>query len=356
MKILRLETRRLSMRLAEPYAIAYEHVERAENVFVRLVTDSALVGLGCAAPDPAVTGETVEATLAGLSEVASLVEGVDPWRWTALLVRLEKSLAGRPAALAALDMALYDLLARKADLPLWKLLGGYRRRIATSVTIGILPLEETMAVARRQVERGFRFLKLKGGLDPELDAERVRSVRAAIGSEVGLRFDANQGYTVEQAARFLAGTRSAGLEVMEQPTPAAELALLGSIDRSSGVAVMADESLRSLADAFRLVRGGLAEMVNIKLMKVGGLRRAGRITSVAVAGGLEVMVGCGDESALGIAAGLAFSLSRPGIRYADLDGHLDLEEDPASGAVRLEDGYLYPAEAPGLGIDSAAIG
>lgn len=343
------------MRLAEPYAIAYELVERAENVFVRLVTDGRLVGIGCAAPDPEVTGESVSATLEGLETAAPIVEGTDPFRWVALLVRLEKALGGRPAARAAVDMALFDLVARRADLPLWKLLGGYRRRIATSVTIGILPLDETVAVARRQVELGFRHLKLKGGRDPEEDAERVLAVRRAVGERIGLRFDANQGYTVEEAARFLEATLPATLELLEQPTPADEHRLLGTIDRSSGVGVMADESLRSLGDAFRIVRGGLAEMVNVKLMKVGGLRSAHRIASVAAAGGLEIMVGCGDESALGIAAGLAFALSRPGIRYADLDGHLDLERDPAAGVVRLEEGYLYPAEGAGLGVGPESL-
>ncbi len=356
MKIIRLESWRVSMRLAEPYAIAYESVERAENLFVRLVTDGKLVGVGCAAPDPGVSGETVSAAAAGLDEAASVLEGADPWRWTALLVHLEKLLAERPAARAALDMALFDLLARRANLPLWKLLGGYRRRIATSVTIGILPLADTVAVARRRVEDGFRFLKLKGGLDPDDDAARVQAVRRAVGEGVGLRFDANQGYTVESAARFLAATRDVGLELLEQPTPAGERRLLGTIDRAAGVGVMADESLRSLADVFQIVRGELAEMINIKLMKVGGLRSANRIASVAVAGDLEVMVGCGDESALGIAAGLAFALSRPGIRFADLDGHLDLEGDPAASAVRLEGGYLYPSDGAGLGGDPAILG
>lgn len=355
MKIVRLESRPVSMRLTEPYTIAYESVERVENVLVHLVTDGPLVGIGCAAPDPGVTGETLSATLKALERAAGRIEGADPWRWTGLLADLESSLTSCPAALAAVDMALFDLLARRAELPLWKLLGGYRRRIATSVTIGILPLADTVAAARRRVESGFRFLKLKGGLDLDDDIERVAAVRAAVGTGVGLRFDANQGYSVEETVRFLDATRAAGVELIEQPTPAGEHCLLGSIDRTSGVAVMADESLRSLADAFRLVRGELVEMINIKLMKVGGLRRAGRIASVAVAGGLEVMVGCGDESALGIAAGLAFALSRPGIRFADLDGHLDLEDDPAAGAVRIEDGYLYPNTAPGLGIDPAAL-
>jgi L-alanine-DL-glutamate epimerase-like enolase superfamily enzyme len=266
-----------------------------------------------------------------------------------VLDRLASALAATPAARAAVDMALLDLAARRADLPLWKLLGGFRSRIATSITLGILPLEETVAEAREHVGHGFRCLKIKGGLDAGEDAERVCAVRAAVGGAVALRFDANQGYGVEQALEFLAATRDCALEILEQPTPAAEPEQLARLVGGS-VPVMADESLRSLADTFRIARGNLAELINIKLMKVGGILEAQRIAAVARAAGMGIMVGCGDESALAIAAGLAFALARPGVRYADLDGHFELLDDPAAGAVTLRDGWVYPAEGPGLGV------
>jgi L-alanine-DL-glutamate epimerase-like enolase superfamily enzyme len=219
----------------------------------------------------------------------------------------------------------------------------------TSVTVGILSEAETVERALARVAEGFRCLKLKGGLDPDEDADRVRAVRAAVGPRIELRFDANQGYTVEQAVRFVGATRSARVALLEQPTPSGEPALLGRVSRAVAIPVMADESLLSLRDAFRLARKDLVDMVNVKLMKVGGLTDALATDSVARSAGLEVMVGCGDESALGIAAGLAFALARPNVAYADLDGHLDLIGDPAAAAVTLRGGVLHPSPKPGLG-------
>jgi L-alanine-DL-glutamate epimerase-like enolase superfamily enzyme len=354
MRIERVEAWVVAMRLDEPYTIAYETIEHAHNVFVRVVTNRRLVGYGCAAPDEQVTGETAQSALAAVRDVADpVLRGRDALRQTRRMEQLREALPAAPSVRAALDMALYDLLGKTAGLPLWKLLGGYRDRIRTSITIGILPPEATVARALAWKAQGFRSLKLKGGLDAGEDVARVLAVRAAVGPELELRFDANQGYTVEESLAFVEGARAAKLEIIEQPTPKGEPDLLGRVTQAAHSPIMADESLMTLRDAFRLARRNLADMVNVKLMKVGGIAEALQIDAVARSAGLEVMVGCMDESALAISAGLHFALARPNVHYADLDGHIGLSGDPADGCVTLKAGTLYPSRQPGLGWEPA---
>jgi L-alanine-DL-glutamate epimerase-like enolase superfamily enzyme len=350
MKITHIEAWAHTMRLSEPYTIAYEKVNSTTNVFLSLETNQGIVGYGCAAPDEAITGETAATDLRAINEIAiPELKGTDPLRLAKRLEPLKESLKSHPSVLAAIDMALHDILGKTAQLPLWKILGGYRDRIKTSVTIGIVPVEETVKQAREWIAKGFKCLKIKGGLDFHADIEKVLKVREIVGRGVELRFDANQGYTVEESIKFVKNTKSASLELIEQPTPKGQPDLLGRVTSEVSIPVMADESLMSLRDAFRLARRDLVDMVNVKLMKVGGIAEALQINAVARAAGLEVMVGCMDESGLAIAAGLHFALARPNVAYADLDGHLALLDDPSSGAVILKKGVLSPTDNPGLG-------
>jgi L-alanine-DL-glutamate epimerase-like enolase superfamily enzyme len=352
MKITNIKAWPLSMRLSEPYTIAYETLDSVTNIFLRIETNRGIVGYGCSAPDKMITGETPDSVLQDIIEVVGpSIKGSDPLRPAMLFERLRPTMQPHPAAMAAVDMALCDILGKASNLPLWRLLGGFRDHIKTSVTIGILPEKETTERAKQLVAVGFKSLKLKGGIDVDSDVGRVLKVREAIGDKIELRFDANQGFTVEDSLKFVKQTYSARLELIEQPTPRGQPDMLGRVTNGVSIPVMADESLMTLRDAFRIARKGLADMVNVKLMKVGGIGEALQINAVARSAGLEVMVGCMDEAALSIAAALHFALARPNVLYADLDGHLGLIGDPSADAVILRKGTLYPTNKPGLGFE-----
>ena len=349
MKILKVNVTRLSLKLKSPYTIAYNHFDHADHIFIQIDTGR-LCGWGCMAPDPFVTGEVVEHIFPeAAAQLPELLKGGDPFRRGKIIEKILKAFPEYPGLWAAVDMALWDLLGKQADLPLWKLLGGYRSRIETSVTIGICSPNETEKQAETFISQGFNILKVKGGNNYEEDAYRLIKLQERWGKNIRLRFDANQGYSREQTLLFLDRIKAVPLEVLEQPTVKEDSHALGAITSQSAVPVMADESLISLMDAFKLAKKGLVDMLNIKLMKTGGISEAIQVNSVARSARIKVMVGCMDESALSISAGLHFALSSRNILYADLDGHLDILEDPASGTVLLNRGSLYPSDLPGLG-------
>ncbi|MBD3381440.1 MAG: dipeptide epimerase [candidate division Zixibacteria bacterium] len=352
MKIRNLEIWPVTFKLSKPYTIAYETVSSVTNIFLRIETDKNINGCGCSAPDYEVTGETPETVQQDFkSTIEPVLKGSDPLRIAAINEKLTEKLSKRPAAMALVDMALYDILGKVSGLPVYLLLGGYRDSIKTSITIGIADLNETVKRAIELIGEGFRAIKIKGGKSLEEDIERVIKVREAVGKTIELRFDANQGYTSEQTLEFVTAVRSAKLELIEQPTPREQTDLLGKLSQQVALPVMADESLLGLRDAFKLAKRDLVDMINIKLMKCGGIYQALHMNSIARAAGYEVMVGCMDESALGISAGLHFALARPNVAYADLDGHMDLLDDPTSGTVTLKKGRLYPTGKPGLGFE-----
>ena len=252
-----------------------------------------------------------------------------------------------PSARCAFDIAFYDLLGLASGLPLYRLLGGYRHRIQTSITLGFAPRKETVEMARRRAHQGFRILKLKGGLSPEDDVRRVRAVHDALPG-LTVRLDACQGYTVEEAlhvARALEGR----LEILEQPTPAGDLEALEAVTRNSPVTILADESVTGPESALEVANRRAAHGINVKLATCGGLRCARQVDAIARAARLETMVGCINEPALLIAAGLGLALSSPSVRYGDLDGHFDLLDDPTEAGFFFENGWLVSRDVPGLG-------
>ncbi|WP_378179835.1 mandelate racemase/muconate lactonizing enzyme family protein [Aquimarina sp. SS2-1] len=349
MKITNISYERLDLQLSEPYTIAYETVSKAINFILKIETDKNVVGYGCAAPDMVVTGETpedVEQDIRGV--IIPYLKGKNAFMSSEILAELKLLLKKKSSALAIVDIALLDIAARKLNIPLYQFLGGYRHSISTSITIGILPLEDTLKTAAEFVTQGFNIIKVKGGLSLKEDIEKMIRLRENFPA-VELRFDGNQGYTAEQAIEFYKRTKEVNIEFFEQPTKVGFDERMGVVTDGTSIPVMADESIKSVKDTFRLAQGEFIDMVNIKIQKVGGIREAMHINAVAQSAGLETMVGCIDECSLGISAGLHFALSRKNIQYADLDGHLDIVNDPFKGLFRLEKGVLYPSTDAGLG-------
>ncbi len=352
MRITTVGSRVEAFGLTRPYTIAFRRIESVENVLLRVEADSGHIGWGAASPEPRVTGETLEACRAALSpERLSWLDGRDVRE----LESLERELAGHlsvtPAARAAVDMALHDLAAQERGLPLVEMLGRAHESLPTSITIGIKPLEETLPEAEEYLSRGFRVLKVKIGLDLAEDLERLRRLRERVGPGVGIRADANQGYSVEETLRFFAETAALDLEFLEQPLPAKEVEGMRALPEGIRERIAADESLLNEDDARALAAAPRAcGIFNIKLMKCGGIAPARRIAAIAEGAGIRLMWGCMDESRISIAAALHAALSCPATRYLDLDGSLDLARDVAREGFDLRDGIMRTTGAPGLGI------
>jgi L-alanine-DL-glutamate epimerase-like enolase superfamily enzyme len=352
MKIIKAESWREETPLARPYTIAAYTVSEVSLFFVRLEAEDGTVGLGSASPGTEVTGETRDDCHQALTgDLLASLEGEDLRHLGLLTRRLATELATTPGARAALDMALHDLFARRLGVPLTDFLGGRRRPLPTSVTIGILSVEETLEEAAHYVGQGFACLKVKIGLDVEVDLERLERLRERW-PQIPLRVDANRGYDIKATRQIGAVVERLSLELVEQPLPVDAVEELRTLPQDLRRVLTADENLVHEADALALLREPRPYGIwNIKLMKCGGVTAALRIAAMAETAGLELMWGCMDESRISIAAALHTACACPTTRYVDLDGSLELSRDPARGGFTIEKGCLVPLEEPGLGAD-----
>lgn len=353
MKVTSFSMKRVSIPLEVPFKIALREVDHTDVVLLRLDTDEGVVGYGEAAPEPCVTGETLASVEGALELMAPQLVGLDPFAIERAHAVMDRAIAENPSAKCAVDLALYDLMGKKAGLPVWRLLGGDSPVVQSDITVSIKEPWEMARRAKANVERGFRIIKLKAGANPDDDERMIAAVREAVGEGVCLRVDANQGYTRAEASRMLSVYDRYGVDAVEQFLPAWDME--GSAELRSqarGVRVMLDESIHSPRDAARAARLGAADVLNIKLMKCGGLYPALKISDVAQASGLTCMVGCMLETPVAISAGLALSAARDNVLDTDCDSYRFYgDADFGVHQSFAEEGDLVRlSDEPGLGV------
>jgi L-alanine-DL-glutamate epimerase-like enolase superfamily enzyme len=341
--------------------VAGTETDRTRAIFVRIETQQGFTAWGCTAVDPASTDQPFSQVLEVCRSCADRARDLNPLNTEYALAQLTQVAQDVPLALCAFDTAFYDLLGLATKLPLYRLLGGYRQRIQTSITVPRASVEETVELASGYARQGFRILKIKSGPDAQEDVRRIQAVHDAL-PHLTLRLDAEGTYTVQEAldvAHALEDSEAARrasspagaypIEMLEQPTPADDLNALRDVTQQSPVPILADESLTGPSSALEIASRRIADGLNIKLATCGGLQCGRQIDAISRAAHLVAMVGCVHEPALLIAAGLGLALSSPNVRYGDLDGHFLLGEDPTVPGFRFEDGWLIASEVPGLG-------
>jgi L-alanine-DL-glutamate epimerase-like enolase superfamily enzyme len=349
--ITKIEIFKLNIRLATPYRIALGMIETADNLLVRIQTADGQCGLGEGSPISYIAGETQDICFTAAASFARLLISKDAADIETRLRELDAFLTHNHTAKSAFDMALYDLLGKRAGLPLYALFGGARRTVETDWTIGI-DAPEAMAQKAREIQaKGFSAIKLKLGAGGVDDVARVRAVREAIGPEPWLRLDANQGWEAAEALRLLQAMTPFKVQYCEQPIAHWNEAGLRRLRQASPIPIVADESLFTPQDAFRLASAEACHYFNIKLSKAGGLHAALKINAIAEAAGVRCLLGSMNETRLGLTAAAHLASARPNIAFADLDTVFFHADDPVSGGIHYEGNHISVPDAPGLGAD-----
>lgn len=335
--------------LNSPLKIANESYSSSKTVFVGIKA-GAFEGVGEAAPDKEVTGEDAESVVDFIEKARQHLVGKNALDIMSINSILDGLSKGDNAAKAGIDIALYDLMGKYLRKRAVSILGGRGKIKQTSITIGIEEEIATVKYAKTYKSSGFKIIKLKVGLDLEKDIRRLIKVREAVGKSIVLAADANQGYTVQEAISFASRAEPIRISFLEQPVNEGNFHGLKKVSESSSMPVMADESIKTITDLRKLVRMKAVSMINIKLMKNGGITKAIQIAKEAENSGVGIMVGCMEESRVGISAGTHFSLSIKDIGFADLDAHLTHKNRFVASGLRTSGGRNILAGGYGLGI------
>lgn len=337
----------------EPFTIATGTMDHAQNVFIRVHTDAGFYGVGECSAFPMIVGETQDTCLVMAREFAKLWKGQDALDIPARMQQLHNFTAGNTTIKSAFDIALFDVAAKNAGVPLYQLLGGERREVESDITIGIAGPHMMALKALDFKATGATVLKVKLGKNAVEDVERIRQTREAIGSDIKIRIDANQGWSFDDAVFALQAMGQYDIEFCEQPMRTWYDDRLPQLMQLSPVKIMADESVYNHHDARKQINSGSCHYINIKMSKSGGILEAKQIHDEAASKGIACMMGGMLESRIGLSAKLHFVYASPNIQFYDMDtcmlGHL---EDPCIGGVNYEGYQLSIGDEPGIGADA----
>jgi len=354
MIIQNIELKRQHVPLKKPFKTALRTVEHLESIFVKVTCDNGLVGYGEAAATVAITGDSLDSIEAAiLKTIKPQLIGLDLLAYERVFQQLHASMVGNSSAKAAIDIALYDLIAQNAGLPLYQFLGGYQKQMETDYTVSVNSPEEMGEDAYQYLQQGFNVLKIKVGKDNiQNDILRIQEIRNRVGNQVKIRLDANQGWQVKEAISSIRKMEEMGLdiELIEQPVKAHDVEGLKIVTDAVDTPIMADESVFSPKQALEVVKNRAADLINIKLMKAGGIYKAQIINHFAEECGVECMVGSMIESRLSVTAAAHFAASKKNITRFDFDAPLMLKNDLVVGGVQYEGRLMTLPDAPGLGI------
>jgi o-succinylbenzoate synthase len=336
----------------EPFVIATEVSTVAQNTFIRIHTDKGIVGMGECSAFPMLVGETQATCFEVAKDLARLIKGKDPMEISERLEEMNNYLAFNTTIKSAFDIALYDISAKAAGKPLFAFLGGHRKKIVTDLTIGIGEPEAMAETAKSFVKKGVETIKIKLGKKGPEDVRRVKGIREAVGPDITLRIDANQGWDYDTAVQTLNALDAYGIQFCEQPIHHHFDHLLPSLRQETPIPLMADESVFNHYDAIRLIEASACDYINIKLAKSGGIMEAIKIADTAREYGVPCMLGGMLESRLALTAKVHLAMSHDNIRFYDLDtcllGQL---EDPVLGGAVYHGFELQVPETPGISAD-----
>ena len=351
MKIKNIEVFSKNLALTKPYTIAYKTIADVENVFLLITLENGIIGIGAANPDLQVVGETPADVLKNFqSDYFQKFIGKSIKYFRSMIYEVGTSFPNKPGTLVLWDIALHDAFAKYLGIPVAAIYGQHIQSLPTSVTIGIMDVNDTVREAAEYVKLGFKVLKIKTGQDVAVDIERIVKVNEQFGN-IKIRVDANQGYEIKDLETFIKATKKLGLEIIEQPLLVGKEAELSQIDQEYRSILVADESLKNSQSAINFISAPQPfGIFNIKLMKCGGLLAALEIATIAKAGGIDLFWGCNDESIVSITAALHIAFACTNTKYLDLDGSLDLAEDIVSGGFLLKEGIMSIRDKPGLGV------